>query len=84
VTTSAASPALICSNGHAEGPWLFVEGVEVCYTVRSVAPELVVSWDRNDFDGGRGLEDTDYLVCQAKGCGERVEIPYGVYPSWSE
>lgn len=79
---------LVCQSGH-EGPWLYVEAIEVWREVRSVtAGSLTVDSQWHTGDGyDDGVEGSAYLLCWATDsngyhCANRVELPADAVIDW--
>lgn len=79
---------LVCPSGH-EGPWRYVEAIEVWREVRSAATDsLTVD---SQWHTGEGYDDgvagSAYLLCWATDstghhCAERVELPADAEIYW--
>lgn len=81
------APTLRCPEGH-EGPFWFVEAIEVHREVRSDDGTTLcvdAAWSTGDgFD--EGVEGSQYLLCRHRGqsgvCAERTEVPSDRVISW--
>lgn len=79
---------LVCPSGH-EGPWRYVEAIEVWREVRGLATDRLTVDSR--WNTGEGYDDgiagSAYLMCWAADstghhCAERTELPTGIVIDW--
>ena len=82
---SEAEQGPVCPEGH-NGPWRYVEAIEVWREVLEAAPGLLrvnSYWQTGD---GNSVEDSGYLLCWAEvgddRCMERVELDEDIEIDW--
>ena len=88
---SEAEQGPVCPAGH-NGPWRYVEAIEVWREVLEATPGLlrVNSYWQTGEGFNEGVEDSGYLLCWAQvgddpphpHCVERVELAKGIDIDW--